>query len=298
MKNLIIGYGVQGKKRAKFLRKKNLQILDPYKKNSNYKKLSNVNLNDFKYAYVCTPEKYKFNLVNKLINHKVNVLVEKPFILSKSKSNKLKKILKKNKTSLYVAYNHRFEPHIITIKRLLEKRIIGKIYNIELYYGNGTSKLWKNKWRENKKNSIIDDLGVHLLDIFLFIFGFLPKKFEYISKNKNELKCYDHCQFRSSKKFNSTFTVSLIDWKNLFRISIIGSAGSLHVENLCKWGPSKLNIRSRKFPSGYPREKIKTIKSNDPTWEKEEIYFKQMCRKKINNLVNNDLINFGAKFLK
>ena len=45
MKNLIIGYGVQGKKRAKFIRKKNLSILDPYKKNSNYKKINSINLN-------------------------------------------------------------------------------------------------------------------------------------------------------------------------------------------------------------------------------------------------------------
>ena len=28
-------------------------------------------------------------------------------------------------------------------------QIIGKIYNVELYYGNGTINLWKNSWREN-----------------------------------------------------------------------------------------------------------------------------------------------------
>ena len=31
--------------------------------------------------------------------------------------------------------------------------MIGKIYNVDLHYGNGTSKLWKNKWRESKKDS-------------------------------------------------------------------------------------------------------------------------------------------------
>ncbi len=298
MKNLIIGYGVQGKKRAKFIRKKNLSILDPYKKNSNYKKINSINLNNFKYAYICTPEKYKFDLAKKLINNKVNVLVEKPFILNKERSNKLKKLLKKNKTSLYVAYNHRFEPNIIKMKKLLDRKVIGKIYNVDLHYGNGTSKLWKNKWRESKKDSIIDDLGVHLLDIFLFIFGFLPKKFEYISKNKNELKCYDYCQFKSSTKFNSTFVVSLINWRNLFTINVIGSKGSLHIENLCKWGPSKLYVRQRKFPSGYPKEKVTIIKSKDPTWKREEIYFKSMCKKKTNNLSNTESINLGIKFLK
>ena len=86
-------------------------------------------------------------------------------------------------------------------------------------------------------------------------------------------------------KFNSTFVVSLINWRNLFTINVIGSKGSLHIENLCKWGPSKLYVRQRKFPSGYPKEKVTIIKSKDPTWKREEIYFKSMCKKKTNNLV-------------
>ena len=298
MKSLIIGYGVQGQKRAKFIKKKDLIIFDPFYKFSDYKRFSDINFKDIKYGYVCTPEKNKFILVEKLVKKKINILVEKPFILKPSQVKKLKKLLKKNKNSLYVAYNHRFEPNIIKIKNLLNKKIIGRIYNTELYYGNGTAKLWKNKWRERKKDSIIDDLGVHLLDIFLFIFGFLPSKVKYTLRKKNELRCYDYCQFNSTDKFNTNFTVSLIDWKNYFRINIIGSKGSLHMDNLCKWGTSKLFIRRRKFPSGYPKEKIQSIKSKDPTWEKEENYFKNLCKKKLNNLFENSKINFGRNNIK
>ena len=223
MKSLIIGYGVQGQKRAKFIKKKDLIIFDPFYKFSDYKRFSDINFKDIKYGYVCTPEKNKFILVEKLVKKKINILVEKPFILKPSQVKKLKKLLKKNKNSLYVAYNHRFEPNIIKIKNLLNKKIIGRIYNTELYYGNGTAKIVEKQMEREKKDSIIDDLGVHLLDIFLFIFGFLPSKVKYTLRKKNELRCYDYCQFNSTDKFNTNFTVSLIDWKNYFRINIIGS---------------------------------------------------------------------------
>jgi predicted dehydrogenase len=57
------------------------------------------------------------------------------------------------------------------VKNILDSGEIGKIYSVNLYYGNGTVRLWKNNWREKNKYSIIDDLGVHLLDTFLYWFN-------------------------------------------------------------------------------------------------------------------------------
>ena len=90
MKSLIIGYGVQGQKRAKFIKKKDLIIFDPFYKFSDYKRFSDINFKDIKYGYVCTPEKNKFILVEKLVKKKINILVEKPFILKPSQAKKLK----------------------------------------------------------------------------------------------------------------------------------------------------------------------------------------------------------------
>ena len=158
-----------------------------------------------------------------------------------------------------------------------------------MYYGNGTARLWKNDWRENKKNSILHDLGVHLIDTFNFWFGYTSKKYKVDVKLKNELKCYDYISFSSRKNISVTFTTSIINWRNHFQADIIGSKGSIHVECLCKWGPSKLTIRKRKFPSGKPSEKIKIIRSEDPTWRMEEDYFRKLKNSKDSNL-KNDII--------
>ena len=50
--------------------------------------------------------------------------------------------------------------------------------------------------------------------------------------------------------------VSLLSWRNNFVCDIIGDKGSVHINSLCKWGPSKFIKRKRVFPSGKPDEKI------------------------------------------
>lgn len=298
MKTLIVGLGVQGNKRINFLSKRNTITLDPLNPKADYKKINDVNLRNIKKAYICTPEIVKFQLVRNLLENNINVLVEKPFILKNFQKKIIKKILKKNKSILYVAYNHRFETHIKTVKKILEKKYIGKIYSVEFYYGNGTVKLWKDSWREKNLFSIADDLGVHLLDIFLYWFNFLPSQFFSVIKSKNEAKCYDYFSFLSNENFKSIFTVSIIDWKNKFEANIIGSKGSIHISCLCKWGPSILRIRKRKFPSGKPTEKVKVLRIEDPTWKAEEKYFNKIIKKKISNFENNNLIEAALKKIK
>ena len=116
MLNLVIGLGVQGNKRIKFLKEKYLTV-DPIKKIADYQKLSDVPLKEVSHAYVCTPEKQKFKIIKKLLNNNIHVLVEKPLIFKKEEDQEILKILKVKKSTLYTAYNHRFEPHIVKAKK-------------------------------------------------------------------------------------------------------------------------------------------------------------------------------------
>ena len=139
MKSLIIGYGVQGKKRAKFLKKNNYLIYDKFNSKSDFSNFKEIPIKKISHAYICLPEKEKYKYIIKLLKEKINILVEKPLILSSKEELNIKKLLKKNKVTLYTAYNHRFEPYFIKTKKILESGIIGKVYNVELYYGNGTA---------------------------------------------------------------------------------------------------------------------------------------------------------------
>ena len=79
MKILIVGYGVQGKKRKKNLKKKNYyKIYDPYIKSSETKTKYDLDLKKFDAAYICTPDSKKFEIIKYLLEKKKHVLVEKP----------------------------------------------------------------------------------------------------------------------------------------------------------------------------------------------------------------------------
>ena len=136
------------------------------------------------------------------------------------------------------------------------------------------------------------------MDTFLYWFNFLPKKYQSMIKQNNELKCYDYFTFKSEERFKTLFTVSVVDWRNKFEANIIGSKGSLHINCLCKWGPSILIKRTRKLPSGKPKEFIKVIKIKDPTWKAEENFFNKISKKNINNFFENKLITKAVKAIK
>ena len=88
-------------------------------------------------------------------------------------------------------------------------------------------------------------------------------------------------------------------WKNTLRCDIIGTKGSLHLNSLCKWGPSVLKLRKRVFPSGKPIEKKFIIKKKDPTWKLEHNYFFKLIKsKKISNLSNDIYINNIFKVIR
>tara|TARA_Y100001970_G_C14259265_1_gene878336 strand:+ start:6913 stop:7836 length:924 start_codon:yes stop_codon:yes gene_type:complete len=290
-KYVVVGLGVQGLKRSQFDKNNFVGYVDPYNKEAHYKYISDVPLEKYNAAFVCTPDNNKIKIVNYLLENKKHVLVEKP-LFSKN-SNLIKKLhfkAKNNKLILYTAYNHRFEPFIKKIKQLINKKIIGKIYLCNIFYGNGTSLLVKNSPWKDKSKGIILDIGSHLIDLCDYLFSVKNKKnFKLIDNLKFENSTPDYARFSYFyKKFQVNMEMTYCMWRNSFYLNLIGEKGSIHMNCLCKWGPSKLVIRKRKKPSGVPRSKNILIKMKDPTWKEEYMFFKK-------KVINKDYFKGKAK---
>ncbi len=304
MRVIIVGYGIQGKKRHKSLKKNELvYIVDPIHKDADYKYLEDIPKNLYDTVFVCTPDEEKINIIEYCSKFKKNCLIEKPFPLSsKKKIIDLEKNFNKNKSICYVAYNHRFEPHIIKIKNYIKLQKLGKIYSCKLFYGNGTSKLVKkSKWKD-KGLGVVIDLATHLLDMCNFWFGINKKAFSNIDIEKFENKSPDHALiFDNMNDINIQLNVTYCMWRNDFVCDIIGKKGSIHLSSLSKWDTTVLKIRTRIFPSGKPKEKKFNIKLKDPTWNSELNFFRKLIKlRKNNNLkkdiwINQNLINFKNK---
>tara|TARA_B100000989_G_C19506056_1_gene456569 strand:+ start:431 stop:1345 length:915 start_codon:yes stop_codon:yes gene_type:complete len=291
MRILIVGLGIQGNKRAVYAKKDLVASVDPYVSTADYKNIFDVPLDLYDSAMLCVPDKKKEELIEYCINNNKNVLVEKPLFLSgEEKFKEFENEANRMKCVIYTAYNHRFEPHFINIKNFLNSKKLGKIYRCKLYYGNGTAKLVRtSKWRD-QGSGVIHDLASHLIDTLYFWFGNFSSNFELNYANNYENRAPDNAII--STRINSTyidFEISMLSWRNTFKCDIIGEKGSIHINSLCKWGPSEFLFRKRKFPSGKPKETKKIIVKKDPTWLKEYKHFKNLCTKKIKTNLSKDL---------
>lgn len=291
MKILIVGLGIQGNKRLKYFSSRDIvYTFDPYNKNADFKKLSEIDLDYFESVFICTPINQKERLINYFLKKEKNILIEKPSILNIDKLKKIKTITNDKQITFYTAYNHRFEPNIMYAKKILKKNSLGKIYLINGFYGNGTAMdVRKSRWKDIK-NGLLYDLSSHLFDTLIYLINIKNQKFEIFKEFKFENKYEDHLII-TNKKNNLAINLetSYITWKNKFFINIYGSKGSLHLNGLCKWGESSVEIHKRIIPSGKPIIKRKIFNMLDPTWKKELNFFKKAVKFK-NNYIDRDIL--------
>ena len=292
MRVIVVGLGVQGRKRMLVAGEDVVATVDPFCSEAKYGQVQNVPLDAYDAALLCTPDQTKLEIVTYLLSNNKHLLVEKPFFAAGSEELiNIKLLAEKNRTVCYTAYNHRFEPHFVRMKGLIDSGRLGRIYSVRMFYGNGTARLVKDSAWRDQGAGVLPDLGSHLLDAVLFWFGRPSAPFTLFSVNRFENLAPDHVSFGSSSNPLLQMEVTLLSWRNHFYCDIFAENGSAHIESLCKWGPSTLTVRNRKFPSGRPDEESITLLQPDPTWEAEYQHFKVLCGQGKNNIENDIWIN-------
>lgn len=267
---VIVGLGVQGKKRLKILGHQCVYCVDTVVETADFKDLRQVPLDSYELVLLCIPDSQKIPLIKYCIEHGKHVLVEKPLLAKPTVLGQLETTARAKGVFIQTAYNHRFEPHFKSLRKYLEGKVIGNLYSCRLFYGNGTAQLVReSEWRDTG-SGVLHDLGSHILDTCFYWFGDITGNFQLISARAFENQAWDHVVFSNeSSDFRIEAEVTLCSWRNSFSADIIGSEGSLHIDSLCKWGPSSLMIRNRIRPSGQPTEERKVLLKSDPTWKEE-----------------------------
>ena len=288
MRTLIVGLGVQGRKRLAIAGREAVAIIDPAQPEAQYQSIEQVPLQDFDSALVCTPDAVKIPILRYLLSNGKHVLVEKPLVGSEpGELEELSKLAQSNGAVCYTAYNHRFEPHIASLQRILDSGRLGKVYSADFFYGNGTARDVRNsEWRDEGAG-VLPDLGSHLLDTILFLFGEVEGACRTWRADRFENRAYDRFIFGFQGPLPIDCTMTLLSYRNSFFANVYCELGSAHINCLCKWGPSILTVRTRVFPSGRPDEESTTLVCPDPTWKMEYEYFKKTCAQPKTNLGND-----------
>lgn len=291
MRVIIVGLGIQGKKRQSIAGNDVVATIDPLVPNADFQALDNVPLNLYDGALLCVPDGPKIQMITYLLSHGKHVLVEKPLISEcHDDLDCLAELVKDSGVICYTAYNHRFEPHFIRLKETVESGILGEIYRARFFYGNGTVRDVRNSLWRDKGAGVLPDLGSHLLDTLLFVFGGWPDDLRIWSACCFENKAFDHIICGGVHPIHIELEMTLLSWRNHFVAEVYGENGSAHINSLCKWGPSTFTIRKRVLPSGRPSEESKTLVRDDPTWQLEYEHFRNLCATRKGSNIENDLL--------
>ncbi|RDV03157.1 Gfo/Idh/MocA family protein [Undibacter mobilis] len=297
MRVIVVGYGVQGHKRKAASGADCAAVVDPVSADADFRSIEQVPLDRYDAALLCIPDEPKIDLITYLLSNGKHVLVEKPLLApNDARLAELERLAQANRVVCYTAYNHRFEPHFMRMRDLIASGVLGNIYGVRMFYGNGTARLVRDSaWRDTGAG-VLPDLGSHLLDTLLFWF---PQAREWDYRIRwaaaHENRCFDHVGIDVAKTQHSPLVqleMTLLMWRNHFTCDVLAEKGSAHIESLCKWGPTTFVHRKRVLPSGRPPEDKVELVQADPTWAAEYVYFIALCKASGDgNLANDRWIN-------
>lgn len=280
MRVIVAGMGVQGEKRRRFAGPDYVACVDPVKPDADYKSIEDVPLADYDAALCCIPDAPKYDVLKYLLSNGKHALVEKPlWTPAFNQISELQSLANQKNLICYTAYNHRFEPHFVRMRDLIQSGRLGRIYSCRMFYGNGTARLVRNSVWRDEGAGVLPDLGSHLLDTCRFWFGSTLGNFELRAAHRFENRAPDHVVIASEDQApRLELEMTLLSWRNHFTCDILAEHGTAHIESLCKWGPSTFIERTRVLPSGRPPEQSETLVQDDPTWAHEYDHFKNLCR--------------------
>jgi predicted dehydrogenase len=286
---LVVGLGNIGRKRQALLAQRCVATADPYNSDADFVDPEDCPLDRYQAVVLATPNQTKLRLLEWFLQRGKYVLVEKPLLFSDSEANHLCQVARSHNVIWYTSYNHRFEPLIERARHHLDTGRIGDVYYARLFYGNGTAANVVNTWRDQGLG-VLEDLGSHLLDLSAYLLDSRGQEFRHWSLEHHEARSFDHGVLGSADG-RLILEMSYLSWKNAFTVDVYGSRGSLHLDGLQKWGPSKLVMRERVFPSGIPIETCEQAPGGvDPTWQRDLENFETLCSAEGSNTsIDNDL---------
>jgi predicted dehydrogenase len=287
MKVSIVGAGLIGNKRAKYLKEMGIDIdfVADINHNSafeltrkyggipigNFETILNENNDDF--VIVATPNVFLYPISLALINKGNNVFIEKPGAINSEQIFALLKAKNINNVKVQIGYNHIFHP---AFQEALDKiKEIGNIMYIDAHYGHGGAYLFSNGWRTDPINHAGDlsDKGCHLINLCSW---FLNGNF---SKIYGTVKTYywnhpvdDNSFFilETTEGQIAHLHTSCTNWRNDFYFGIFGTKGKLEIKGLNgSYGVESLTKTLLIENEIKPSVEIKEYLGDDKSWKLE-----------------------------
>ena len=122
---------------------------------------------------VNTPIDTHFDYAKKVMLAGKHAIVEKAFTSNVAEANELAALAKENGLKLAVFQNRRWDSDFKTVKKILDDKLLGEIVEAEFHFDRYNPILSPKVHKEtvNSGSGIMKDLGPHIIDQALYLFG-------------------------------------------------------------------------------------------------------------------------------
>lgn len=194
---------------------------------------------------VATPNTSHAELAKKALLAGKHVVIEKPFTVTSEEADELIELSKKQKKILTVHHNRRWDSDFLTVKKIIEGGLLGRVVEYEAHFDRFRNSIKKNAWREEDipGSGILYDLGSHLIDQALCLFGLPIEITADIRTQRENGKTDDHFEIiLHYKAIKVTLKAGMLVREPLPRFVVLGDQGSF-----VKYG---LDVQEKALKSG------------------------------------------------
>lgn len=204
---------------------------------------------DVDIVVITAPNIEHYSLAKKALLANKHVIVEKPFVTLSKDGEELVEIAKEKNLLLSVYHNRRFDNSFLTLKKILNDGELGNLYSFEAYFDRFRPEPAKDKWREQdiEGSGLLYDLGSHLIDQALQLFGMPEKIFADLEKQRENSQAIDYFELTLVyNKLRVKLGASSIRANPRPILSVHGDKGSYVKHGL---DPQEMQLRSGKNPN-------------------------------------------------
>jgi len=125
------------------------------------------------YLVVCTPNHMHDTHVRYGLRLGVDVICEKPVVLSPWNLKSLIESKNRGSNKVYNILQLRLHPSIVALKRKVEERSEGEVFDVYLTYLTSRGNWYYASWKGSteKSGGIATNIGIHFFDMLIWIFG-------------------------------------------------------------------------------------------------------------------------------
>lgn len=269
MKILLFWYGSIGRKHHAVLSSlgyNDVDIYDPYASAPTdrfIEHLNDINVWDYDVAFICTPNSLHIQQALFCAQHDIHVFIEKPLSHDLTNLEELKQACIDHNIISMVWCNYRFHPCIAFAKRYIDEWWLGKLYSVELAYGQYLPKMrpwvdYRNIYAAKKElgGGVVLD-NIHQYDLLFWLNNFDTVVEHTILKNKvSDLEIETEDISLGVFKFANGSLWSIrgdyLQQKRYFSMKVIGERGNL----VCRFDKNQVVLEYYESETMTDQEKV------------------------------------------